>query len=88
MLPIKKIYIEDFDPTQHDTEFKDYVLALDKTTRKTCRIPKNIFDANPNFVGITKGRVVAYDTVANKRVTVTQDEFDNSKNPEKSISLI
>ena len=75
---IKKIYVKDFDPATHTTEFKDYVVALDATTGKTCRIPKTIFDSDPGYVGITKGKVVAYDTVTNSRVTVSQDEFDNS----------
>jgi hypothetical protein len=75
---IKKIYISDFDPGIHTTEFKDYVLALDTITGKTCRIPKTNFDSNPRYVGITKGMVVALDTITNKRITVTQDEFQTS----------
>lgn len=75
---IKKIYVEDFDAASHTTEFKDYVLALDTTTGKTCRIPKTTFDSNPEYVGITKGIVVAHDTITNNRVTVTQNEFRNS----------
>jgi hypothetical protein len=75
---IKKIYVNDFDPATHTTEFKDHVLALDTTTGKTCRIPKTTFDSDPSYVGITKGKVVAYDTVTNNRVTVSQDEFNNS----------
>ena len=75
---IKKIYVEDFDPSMHITEFKDYVLALDTTTGKTCRISKTTFDSNPDYVGITKGKVVAYDNVTNNRVSVSQYEFDNS----------
>lgn len=75
---IKKIYVEDFDPSMHTTEFKDYVLALDTTTGKTCRISKTTFDSNPDYVGITKGKVVAYDNVTNNRVLVSQYEFGNS----------
>ena len=75
---IKKIYVKDFDPATQTTEFKDHVLALDTATGKTCRIPKTTFDSDPSYVGITKGKVVAYDTVTNNRVTVSQDEFDNS----------
>jgi hypothetical protein len=75
---IKKIYVEDFDPNTHITEFKNHVLALDTTTGDTCRISKIIFDSNPKYVGITKGKVVAYDTITGKRVTIPKSEFDNS----------
>lgn len=75
---IKKIYVKDFDPNIHVTEFKDYVLALNTNTGKTCRIPKSIFEASSDYVGITKGKVVAYDTVNNCRVSVTQNQFNNS----------
>lgn len=75
---IKKIYVEDFDPNTHTTEFKDHVLALDTTTGVTCRILKTIFDSNPKYVGITKGKVVAYDTVTSNRVVVEKDEFNCS----------
>jgi hypothetical protein len=75
---IKKIYTADFDSTTQVTEFKDYVLALDTVTEKTCRIPKSVFDSDNRYVGITKGLVVAYDTVTNSRVSITQKEFNNS----------
>jgi hypothetical protein len=75
---IKKIHVSNFDSSVHATEFKDYVLALDTITGKTCRIPKTNFDSNPEYVGITKGMVVAIDTITNNRVTVTQYEFQNS----------
>lgn len=75
---IKKICTVDFDPGIHTTEFSDYVLALDTLTGKTCRIPKFEFDADDRYVGITKGLVVAYDTVTNLRVSITQAEFENS----------
>jgi hypothetical protein len=75
---IKKIYVEDFNPAIHTTEFNDYVLALNTETGNTCRIPKTTFDSDFKYVGITKGIVVAYDTVTNSRVTITQDEFNNS----------
>lgn len=75
---IKKIYTTDFDPNIHSTEFKDYVLALDIVTGKTCRIPKSEFESSHRYVGITKGLVVAYDTVTKSRVSITKEEFDNS----------
>jgi len=75
---IKKIYVNEFDPATHTTEFKDHVLALDTATGKTCKIPKTTFNSDLRYVGITKGKVVAYDTVTNNRVTVSQDEFNNS----------
>lgn len=75
---IKKIYSVDFDPNIHSTEFKDYVLALDRVTGKTCRIPKSTFESDDRYVGITKGLVVAYDLVTNSRVSITKEEFYNS----------
>jgi len=75
---IKKIYITDFDPNKHSSEFKDYVLALDTGTNKTCRIPKSVFESNNQYVGITKGLVVAYDTITRTRVSITQEEFAES----------
>jgi len=75
---IKKIYTTDFDPNTQLTEFKDHVLALDTTTGKTFRIPKTTFESNPNFVGITKGKVSAYDTVNKCKILVSQNEFNNS----------
>lgn len=75
---IKKIYTADFDPNIHRTEFKDYVLAFDTETRKTCRIPKSVFDSNDRYVGITKGLVVAYDTTTKSRVSITKEEFEKS----------
>lgn len=75
---IKKIYVNNFDPDIHTTEFKDHVLALDTSTGKTCRIPKTTFDSDTRYVGISKGKVVAYDTVTNNRVTVSQCEFNKS----------
>jgi hypothetical protein len=75
---IKKIYVRDFDPVLHTTEFQDFVLALDTTTGKTCRIPKNVFETNSNYVGITKGKVSAYDISTNTHVTISQNEFDQS----------
>lgn len=75
---IKKIYVKDFNPNTHTTEFKDYVLALNTETGRTCKIPRSTFESNPIYVGITKGKVVAFDTVTNNRVTVSQDEFNNS----------
>jgi hypothetical protein len=75
---IKKIYVNNFDPDIHTTEFKDYVLALDTITGKTCRIPKSVFESNNQYVGITKGLVVAYDTITKTRVSITKNEFDNS----------
>lgn len=75
---IKKIYTIDFDPSIHSTEFKDYVLALDTITGKTCRIPKSVFESGYRYVGITKGLVVAFDTATNSRVSITKEEFENS----------
>lgn len=75
---IKKIFTVDFDPNVHSTEFKDYVLALNSVTGRTCRIPKSEFESNSKYVGITKGLVVAYDTVTKTKVSVTKDEFKNS----------
>jgi hypothetical protein len=76
---IKKIYTADFDPAIHTTEFEDYVLALDTVTGKTCRIPKTLFNSDDRYVGITKGMVVAYDTLTNTRVSLSKDEFDQSR---------
>ena len=75
---IKKIFTTDFNPDIHSTEFKDYVLALDTTTNQTCRIPKSKFISSTRYVGITKGLVVAYDTVTKTKVSVTKEEFNNS----------
>lgn len=75
---IKKIYTSNFDPSIHSTEFKDYVLAVDTVTGKTCRIPRCMFESDSRYVGITKGMVVAHDTVTNLRVTITKEEFKNS----------
>lgn len=75
---IKKIYVEDFDHNIHRSEFKDYVLALDTVTEKTCRIAKDVFESDDRYVGITKGSVVAIDTVTKTRVTVTTEEFERS----------
>lgn len=75
---IEKIPIDEFDPEIHITEFKDYVLAIDTETGTNCRIPKTVFESDPRYVGITKGMVIAYDTVTHERVQVTQYEFDNS----------
>lgn len=75
---IKKIYTAKFDPSIHSSEFKDYVLALDTITGKTCRIPKSVFESNNQYVGITKGLVVAYDTITKTRISITKNEFDNS----------
>lgn len=75
---IKKIYTIDFDPSIHSTEFKDYVLALDSVTGKTCRIPKSVFESDCRYVGITKGLVVAFDTDTKSRVSITKEEFENS----------
>jgi len=75
---VKKIYIDEFDPGIHSTEFKDYVLALDSVTGKSCRIPKGVFESDCRYTGLTKGLVVAYDTITKSRVSVTKEEFDNS----------
>jgi hypothetical protein len=75
---VKKIYTSDFDPSIHSTEFKNYVLALDTVTGQSCRIPKSIFQADSRYVGLTKGKVVAHDTTTNTRVTITQEDFNNS----------
>jgi len=75
---IKKIFKKDFDPEIHTTEFKDYVLALDQSTGKNRRVAKSEFENDTKYVGITKGMVVAYDTVDKVTVSVTLDEFKNS----------
>lgn len=77
-LGIKKIHTIDFDPSIHSTEFKDYVLALDTVTGKSRRIPKSEFNSTDRYVGITKGLVVAYDTITKSRASITQEEFKNS----------
>jgi len=75
---VKKIPILDFDPTVHTTEFKNHVLALDTKTGRTCRIQKKLFETDDRYVGITKGMVVAYDTVTNCRVTIPIKQFRES----------
>lgn len=75
---IKKIYKTEFNDEFHTTEFKNYVLAIDQTTNKSCRIPKEVFSNNPQYVGITKGYVVAFDTANKITVSITTDEFKNS----------
>ena len=75
---IKKIYITDFDPGIHSSEFKDYVLARDTVSGQTCRIPKSVFESDSRYVGITKGFIVAYDTDTGARVLITKEEFENS----------
>jgi hypothetical protein len=75
---IKKIYISEFDPSIHSTEFKNYVLALDTVTGKSCRISKLVFQADSRYVGLTKGKVVAHDTTTNTIVTISQEDFNNS----------
>lgn len=75
---IKKIRIEDFDKATHTTEFANYVLAIDTLSGKTCKIPKALFAANSQYVGITTGMVVAHDTVLNTTVSVSRAEFNNS----------
>jgi len=75
---IKKIYTAEFDHNIHRSEFKDYVLALDNVTGKTCRISKAVFESDDRYVGITKGFVVALDTVTNTRVSVSTEEFEGS----------
>jgi hypothetical protein len=75
---IKKIYTDEFDSSIYTSEFKDYVLAIDTKTKKTCRIPQSLFSSDDRYVGITKGLVVAYDTLYGSTVTVTQEEFKNS----------
>lgn len=75
---IKKILISEYNPEIHVTEFKNYVLALDTISNKTCRIPEHEFKSNPKYVGITAGLVVVYDTVTKSRKSVTKEEFINS----------
>lgn len=76
---IKKIPVNKFDPTKHTTEFKNYVLALDTVTGKSCRIPNEKFIGNNRYIGITSGLVVAYDTQLDTRVSIPVEEFRNSK---------
>lgn len=75
---IKKIYKTEYDKDFHTTEFEDYVLAIDKISNKSCKIPKSVFYSDPRYVGITKGIVVAYDTIDKVTVSVTSDIFKNS----------
>lgn len=75
---MKKIFVEDFCPSIHTTQFKDYVVAFDTVSCTTCRIPKSQFALDDRYVGITKGLVVAYDTITGTRASITKEEFDNS----------
>lgn len=77
---IKRINKDAYDSKIHITEFKNYVVALDKITGKTCRIPKDKFESNDRYVGLTKGLVVAIDIATDKKIVITKDEFDNNKN--------
>lgn len=75
---IKKIHVGDFDPLVDRSEFKDYVLALNTHTGITCRIPKSVFYSDEKYVGITKSKVIALDTVTNERVLVSVEDFNRS----------
>lgn len=75
---IKKIYVNDFDPDIHVTEFEGHVLAFDTLTGKTCKISSDIFNSDARYVGITKGMVVAIDNETGNRVAISKHEFENS----------
>jgi hypothetical protein len=76
---VKKISVQDYDPRIHTTEFSDYILALDTKTGITCRIPRDAFEGDARYVGITKGKVVAINTITNERVVITKEEFDKNR---------
>lgn len=80
---LKKISISDFDDEIHTTQFKDYVLAYDNTTKKNVKIPKEQFLSDDRYVGITSGKIVAKDKLTNKTVVLTEEEF--KLNPEKYV---
>jgi hypothetical protein len=73
---IEKIKVDDFNPNLHKTEFQDYVLALNTDTNKTCRIPSNVFNSDSKYVGITKGKVVAFDIKNNCTLCVSVEDFN------------
>lgn len=56
---VKKIKVNEYDPLVHTSEFKDYVMCVDKVAGITRRIPKEEFYSNDQYVGITTGKVSA-----------------------------
>lgn len=73
---IEKIKVDEFNPNIHKTEFQDYVLALNVDTNKTCRIPSNVFNSDSKYVGITKGKVAAFDVKNNCTTLVSKEDFN------------
>lgn len=77
---IEKINVADFDPNVHVTEFKNHVMVLDTITGIRRRIPMEVFKKDTRFVGITSGKVMAFDKLTNQNVMISREEFHNLKN--------
>lgn len=77
----------EFDPKYHLTQFENYVLCKEITTNKQVRIPKEQFDLGKDtkYVGITAGKVSAFDLVENKKCSITQEVF--SSNPSRYVGI-
>ena len=72
---VKKIKIAEYDPQIHVTEFKDYVMCIDKDTGISRRIPKEEFYSNEQYVGITAGKVAAKHKKTGQISIIDSSEF-------------
>jgi len=71
---------DDFDANIHQTQFANHILCKDQKTNKNKRIPRDLFENDNRYVGITKGNVTAYKKCTDEKVTLSSDEYAKNKN--------
>jgi len=72
---MKKINVSDFDENIHRTQFTDYVMCIDTETGAKRRIPRELFNSNDKFVGITTGRTSVIDLRTGQKTLVPVHEL-------------
>lgn len=81
----KSIKKDSFDEKIYNTQFSNYVLCYDKITKKNKRIPRDIFNSDERYIGITKGKVSAYDILENKSCSIPKELFEAE--PDRYIGI-
>lgn len=81
----KSIKKDSFDEKLHSTQFSDYVLCYDTISKKNKRIPRDIFNSDKRYTGITKGKVTAYDILEKKSCSIPKELFEAE--PDRYIGI-
>ena len=75
---MKKIYVKDFNPEIHTTQFAGHVSCIDKETGLKRRIPKDEFISSSRFVGLTSGKAVLKNLITGKNETIPVHKIDKN----------